>query len=1751
MFHRGLKLFGGGLLLCLAQVCGAATPNISFGPLDTGLNDGTAPFGQSQYDATGAPIPCTSETSTELVGADCGENNRVLRTQDIASHLWSISVNGGDASIPSGEAVLTDVVIEQTIHPSPTADISFASLPAACREDAGGGTNPPSAIVVNSDGSSTLTCNLGAFSEGQGRIFTIGVKAAGTSENGSSYTSTQRVYSLDADGNENATKNEFVDNTPVMISAAPAYDLIHSVSTTQSIYNYTITSRDVGQGLERGFIAYMHYRLAAGRRTGVESINQPIVFKDVFTATKDSSSGPTYPLEFYITQCTPNPTAWGAETMGRMGIRSDYPDSKHVLDSGTCSYVRDDPSDPTSTEYTVTISGVDLSGDHYPTATIGGTDLSAGPYYVMNHRVQIFIPFRSVDLTDEISGNNTGAVYLSSLLKDFDPVSPSGVENYSGAKEPGYNGALIDNARSNNQLGATEFKLIPKGSFSKRNLKYTNNAVTSYAYSGTSSYHAGDGELEAGQSNAGWVLVYNQGTVGFNNPIACDIFDNTVQTLTDRGDVGASSGTYAFMGTYAPNGFDYKDYTIEYANIDLTGDDPLNGDGVAGNDYDVVTGRYNGTWAKQSAARCDDDSPSDGQWYTDPTQVPGGIDGVNAARAVLSTAAKAEGMTFEPGHQIRFVTPLRALDRFNGGPHDGEIIPVGTVLANFGSFKSDEWASGWTSRSYTPAPETSSVDGDRVTLTRISMQLDSHSISPVAESGSTATTLAGNQIIWQIDTAVQSTLAEPGYAENLKIIDVLPPSVSYNHSCTIDYEGGTPAGQVQYNTDANGNTAAGYTRLVWELGDYKANTIIPPRIICTDSDSLAEDGTDVINYAEIQADNVLSSLAARSDTHTISLEQIGEIQVSKSVDVSLDDRNDEQVYTLSWANFSAAIKIAAPVAIDILPFNGDEVLNRSPASSFSGVLELVGAPTTTWQDGSTPATTELAIGTWYYTEDDPTTIKVDPDNNTSNWCLEVDFGDTNCPTNFSDVTGLKFISNYALEKDGNPRQGMKAKVTLKAGDSADSTSGNANKSGDIYTNRFSLDSSTLPAAQFFESGNSTVQIASYSIGDFVFADIDGDGKYDENIDYPAPTGVKVNLRKSDGTLVKSTTIGTKELGRYFFNVLDSGSYYVEIPASEFQNDALLEHWTASVLSTSENDDNDEGDDQHAYSSGTPATTGIRTGLMTLSATPAVPGGIPLGNEPLGDNTAFLSDPTGDDFSNFTLDMGLKPDVYEVTGTVWNDANNNGLRESSEVGISGVTVVLYGSPWGDKHCLSVDTDANGYYKFDKVMSGTYKIYESDQSNVPFGSATCPPEAGDPATYTSTTSNVRTITVYEADIRRQDFGDYNGIIIRGTVFDDNGRSSGTSANASQDGGEKGISGIKVVATDASGNVYDTARTKTDGSYVLYVPGTASTVKVREYNASGYETTGADVGNSGGSYSASADVITFTAVSASEYVGLDFGDIQKPIFEPNNRGEILPGNVVFYAHKFTSPAGGDVSFIRVGDLSKSAGWASLLYHDSNCDGILNGAEGQSALDTQAIVVDAGESVCIIDKVYAPSNVAPRDQYRVTTTAVFNFGGSNLELTVSDITIASQVVTPSLPASPAVTAIPATSVAPAQPAVAASPVTPEVGPSRLELRKSVKNITKNTAETQTSNHAEPGDILEYRIYYSNTGTGPITELQVNDTAPAFTEFVLGSGGCSLTPSGMTCVPVMGVSDIQWNFTGSLQGGESGNVSYRVSVDD
>ncbi|HIO93530.1 MAG TPA: hypothetical protein EYG68_11920, partial [Leucothrix mucor] len=257
--------------------------------------------------------------------------------------------------------------------------------------------------------------------------------------------------------------------------------------------------------------------------------------------------------------------------------------------------------------------------------------------------------------------------------------------------------------------------------------------------------------------------------------------------------------------------------------------------------------------------------------------------------------------------------------------------------------------------------------------------------------------------------------------------------------------------------------------------------------------------------------------------------------------------------------------------------------------------------------------------------------------------------------------------------------------------------------------------------------------------------------------------------------------------------------------------------------------------------------------------------------------------------------------------------------------------------------------------------------------------------------------------------------------------------------------------------------------------------------------------------------------------------FGDINDPTFIPNNSGTVLAGNVVFYSHKFTPPSTGTVNFNATNTAPVTAGWSNVIYQDTDCNGKLDAGE---VAVTANLATTANTPICLINKVYAPNGVVNGETYRNVINAEFDFNGNtiagNITLKVTDLTKAT-VKTP------------------------ITPTNPTGGSSRLVLRKTVQNMTQGGTETETQNQAKSGDVLKYRIYYNNSGDGPLTDLIINDTVPEFTSMA-GSPVCEppLPTSLISCTPSVNFDDVVWTFpaNGVLKGGAKGMVSYSVTIE-
>ncbi len=116
-------------------------------------------------------------------------------------------------------------------------------------------------------------------------------------------------------------------------------------------------------------------------------------------------------------------------------------------------------------------------------------------------------------------------------------------------------------------------------------------------------------------------------------------------------------------------------------------------------------------------------------------------------------------------------------------------------------------------------------------------------------------------------------------------------------------------------------------------------------------------------------------------------------------------------------------------------------------------------------------------------------------------------------------------------------------------------------------------------------------------------------------------------------------------------------------------------------------------------------------------------------------------------------LTIKVAGQALSGTVFKDRNANGSNDA-ETGIGKVSIVL--EEKATNTCRSVKTNAKGHYQFSGLANGDYVVYEAAPETVP-APETCPPVAADPTGYQSSTANSYAVTINDADISNQDFGD----------------------------------------------------------------------------------------------------------------------------------------------------------------------------------------------------------------------------------------------------------------------------------------------------------------------------------------------------------------------------------------------------------
>ncbi|MCM8622142.1 MAG: carboxypeptidase regulatory-like domain-containing protein, partial [Candidatus Accumulibacter sp.] len=369
-----------------------------------------------------------------------------------------------------------------------------------------------------------------------------------------------------------------------------------------------------------------------------------------------------------------------------------------------------------------------------------------------------------------------------------------------------------------------------------------------------------------------------------------------------------------------------------------------------------------------------------------------------------------------------------------------------------------------------------------------------------------------------------------------------------------------------------------------------------------------------------------------------------------------------------------------------------------------------------------------------------------------------------------------------------------------------------------------------------------------------------------------------------------------------------------------------------------------------------------------------------------ENKATVTAPgaTSDSDLSHYKNPAAQPILASLGDRVWEDLNANGVQDTGENGISGLTVKLLNS--SDGTVATTTTNASGNYLFSNLTPGDYKV----QVVAPTGYYVSPKDQGgndatDSDIDSTTGKTVLTTLISGENDLSWDAGLYRKASVGDKVWDDMDHDN------VQDASEPGIKGITVKLMNAAGTtVLATTTTNSSGNYLFsnLDPGTYvlqfDKTNVQHYNygqwnnMSNWKWAVKDTGSNdsidsdvAGDAIATTNVTktsAFTLVSGQNdltrdagitpiAIDLDGNGIQTVSRADSGGSFDLFGNGGAVASGWLS--GGD-GFLAVdkngngkvdsiselfGGTAKGAGFAQLAEYDSNGDGLVNAADAAFA--------------------------------------------------------------------------------------------------------------------------------------------------------------------------------------------------------------
>ncbi|HMF19634.1 MAG TPA: SdrD B-like domain-containing protein, partial [Gemmataceae bacterium] len=223
-------------------------------------------------------------------------------------------------------------------------------------------------------------------------------------------------------------------------------------------------------------------------------------------------------------------------------------------------------------------------------------------------------------------------------------------------------------------------------------------------------------------------------------------------------------------------------------------------------------------------------------------------------------------------------------------------------------------------------------------------------------------------------------------------------------------------------------------------------------------------------------------------------------------------------------------------------------------------------------------------------------------------------------------------------------------------------------------------------------------------------------------------------------------------------------------------------------------------------------TNLRPGTYSITETP--PANYLDGKDAIGSLGGVLGK---DQMTNILLASGNAGTNYDfaelasasLSGSVFMDTNNDGIKEAGENGIAGVQVTLTGTnDLGNAVSQTVNTDANGAYQFNNLRPGTYALSETQPANYLQGKNSIGSQGGQSGNDMFT----NLVLAQGTQGSNNNFGELTPASLAGFVYVD------TNNDGIKEPGESGIGGVQIALTGSNdlGAVNQTVQTDASGAY-----------------------------------------------------------------------------------------------------------------------------------------------------------------------------------------------------------------------------------------------------------------------------------------------------------------------------------------------